>query len=233
MKLNPGENTHLLWACLFIRIIGKKLPDSQASVPFLDPAARLFPKPLPFSLGAQVESYLPRYKGHDFSLSPQRANVPKCPTMMARPPSTNQILTCLPGPAQAFLKPALPVAPPVICLSIMQPVSSHCLLGPHITLDLRFLLVTPKCKSTACHIWLPTQHPYLKSKKQFGTYIPHRILILGPQTRSCYIIPSSQNMESYSTWHHDFSIDLAITFCLILHVWSVNKSCWLHLKVYP
>lgn len=38
------EKTHLLWICLFC-ITGRKLPDSQASIPFLDPAAWLFPKP--------------------------------------------------------------------------------------------------------------------------------------------------------------------------------------------
>lgn len=81
----------------------------------------------------------------------------QCPSMTA--PECDEILTCLPDPAQhSFLKLPACSSSSLSSASYGQlsshsvalpwPLSTCCFPGAHATLDIRFLLMIPKCRST-------------------------------------------------------------------------------------
>lgn len=156
-----------LWASFSIRNTGRKRLDSQASVPFLEP--RLF------SLKIQAEScwvaqgpfrVFRAYQGIRYMALHCQSPKGKCPSMMApeyqsdpswpsRPSSGHPPDSSLPAAPRPFPVPQL--SSQTVALALLRPLSICCLPGARTTLDIRFLLMTPKCRSTV-HISLWTYH---------------------------------------------------------------------------
>lgn len=207
-------------------VSGRKLPDSQASLPFVDPAARLFPKP--FLTGGLRQNPAWQPQGHCLWGSPR---------YMALHCQFQRAMSQHDGPkvpirSYCVLNLALPAAPwlPVpsynrlsnhfVAVALLQPLCSR-LTGSHTTLDVRFLLVTLKCKSTA-HISLWTYslpplgaHSTSLLEVQETVWDPHPTQIpdISPPSMLLY----TPLFSEYGR-HHDFSTDLDRTFRLILHI---------------